>query len=313
VGVIVVSGEPGSRAEEVARLAAQCLPETELLSAGRLNTLMAEETGDARLPEVAWADLATVIVARAAVDHHLLLNVAGAEHLLENVAPVLRVRVVASEAYRAGTVMLERRLERPAALETLRGEDEQARSLRRRRFGKGQPRWDLSLNADALTVEQMAAVIAQTARTLGTLGAKLASGAEAQMQFQARMRLAEHGIHPPGKAGLRRRVFANRSEEIFANLLDFYRIDWQYEPRSFVIAWDERRQPAEQFTPDFFLPEFDLYVELTTMKQSLVTKKNRKVKLLKQHYPEVNIQVFYQRDFQNLIFKHGIQERLATL
>ena len=65
----------------------------------------------------------------------------------------------------------------------------------------------------------------------------------------------------------------------------------------------------ESFTPDFYLPEFDLYVELTTMKQSLVTKKNRKVRLLRELYPHFNIQVFYQKDFENLIFKYGLAER----
>jgi hypoxanthine phosphoribosyltransferase len=99
------------------------------------------------------------------------------------------------------------------------------------------------------------------------------------------------------------------SEEVFANLLDFYRVAWEYEPRSFPIQWDKDGRVLEAFTPDFYLPEFDLFVELTTMKQSLVTKKNRKVKLLRAVYPQVNIQVFYQKDFENLIFKYGLAER----
>jgi hypoxanthine phosphoribosyltransferase len=56
------------------------------------------------------------------------------------------------------------------------------------------------------------------------------------------------------------------------------------------------------------LPEFDLYVELTTMKQTLVTRKNRKIKMLRAVYPHINIQVFYQKDFQDLVFKHGLKE-----
>ena len=65
---------------------------------------------------------------------------------------------------------------------------------------------------------------------------------------------------------------------------------------------------VESFTPDFYLPEFDLYVELTTMKQSLVTRKNRKIKRLRELYPDVNVQVFYQKDFENLIFKYGLEK-----
>jgi hypoxanthine phosphoribosyltransferase len=118
---------------------------------------------------------------------------------------------------------------------------------------------------------------------------------------------------PPDKVALPRRSFAHPSEEIFANLLDFYRIPWEYEPRSFPIQWDRDGKVSEAFTPDFYLPEFDLYVELTTMKQSLVTKKNRKVKLLKELYPHINIQVFYQKDFENLIFKYGLAERTVKV
>ena len=72
---------------------------------------------------------------------------------------------------------------------------------------------------------------------------------------------------------------------------------------------DANGNTLESFTPDFYLPEFDLYVELTTMKQSLVTRKNRKVRLLRELYPKVNIQVFYQKDFENLIFKYGLAGR----
>jgi hypoxanthine phosphoribosyltransferase len=104
-------------------------------------------------------------------------------------------------------------------------------------------------------------------------------------------------------------MFANPSEEMFANLLDFYRIAWEYEPRSFPVQWNREGRAQESFTPDFYLPEFDLYLELTTMKQSLVTKKNRKVRLLRELYPDLNIQVFYQKDFENLVFKYGLAAR----
>jgi hypoxanthine phosphoribosyltransferase len=70
---------------------------------------------------------------------------------------------------------------------------------------------------------------------------------------------------------------------------------------------------TESFTPDFYLPELDLYVELTTMRQSLVTRKNRKIKRLRELYPEVNVQVFYQKDFENLIFKYGLEKTAEML
>ena len=137
----------------------------------------------------------------------------------------------------------------------------------------------------------------------------LSAAAEAQIQFQIRLRLARHGIVPPGVVRLPGKNFAHQSEQVFANLLDFYRIAWEYEPRNFPVQWDAEGRISESFTPDFYLPEFDLYVELTTMKQSLVTRKNRKIRLLRERYPHLNVQVFYQKDFENLIFKYGLAER----
>ena len=97
--------------------------------------------------------------------------------------------------------------------------------------------------------------------------------------------------------------FAHPSEEEFARILDFYRIKWEYEPSSFAIDWDDYGEPSASFTPDFFLPDYDLYIELTTQKQALVTKKNRKVRRLRELYPEINIKVLYASDYKKLIEK----------
>ncbi len=98
--------------------------------------------------------------------------------------------------------------------------------------------------------------------------------------------------------------FAHRSEQEFARFLDYYRIRWTYEPVSFPIAWDSGRI-AEMFTPDFYLPEHDQYVELTTMKQSLVTPKNRKLRLLRELYPKVNVRLLYRKDYNQLLAQAG--------
>ena len=101
-------------------------------------------------------------------------------------------------------------------------------------------------------------------------------------------------------------VFANESEQEFARILDFYKIRWDYEPTTFPIAWDEEGYVRESFTPDFFLPDYGVFIELTTMKQSLVTKKNRKVRLFEQHYPDIPIKLFYGKDYKALLAKFGI-------
>ena len=93
----------------------------------------------------------------------------------------------------------------------------------------------------------------------------------------------------------------------FAKLLDFYGIVWGYEPRTFVLEWDGEGRSAQAFTPDFYLPAYDLFIEITTMNQKLVTKKNRKARRLKELYPEVNIRVLYQRDYLNLLVKYGLE------
>lgn len=103
--------------------------------------------------------------------------------------------------------------------------------------------------------------------------------------------------------------FSHPSEAEFASLLDFYGIPWQYEPRTFILEEDEEGNPIEAFSPDFYLPEQDLYVETTTMRQKLVTKKNRKVRRLRERYPHINIKLFTRKDFRTLLAGWGMIER----
>jgi len=102
--------------------------------------------------------------------------------------------------------------------------------------------------------------------------------------------------------------FAHESEREFAKILDFYDINWAYEPKTFPVEWDREGHPKISFTPDFFLPDYDLFIELTTLNQKLVTKKNRKLKRIKELYPEVNIKLFYKKDFQSLLFNKQINK-----
>ena len=105
--------------------------------------------------------------------------------------------------------------------------------------------------------------------------------------------------------------FAHESEAEFARLLDFYGIRWEYEPRSFPLQRDAQGRVIESFNPDFFLPELNLYIELTTLKQSLVTKKNRKLRRLRELYPNVRVKIFYGRDYRSLLFKYGLAKSVA--
>lgn len=115
--------------------------------------------------------------------------------------------------------------------------------------------------------------------------------------------------HPAGLATLphERITFAHPSERQVARLLDFYGIEWSYEPVTFVLERDRVGHPTHAFSPDFYLPRFDLFVEITTQRQKLVTKKNRKVRRLREQYPEINIRVLYQRDCLALLMKFGLE------
>ena len=101
--------------------------------------------------------------------------------------------------------------------------------------------------------------------------------------------------------------FAHNSERQFAKLLDFYGIAWEYEPRTFTLELDRDGRPSQAFTPDFYLPAYDCYIEITTLNQKLVTKKNRKARRLAELYPDVSVRVLYQRDYLHLLVKYGLE------
>lgn len=102
-----------------------------------------------------------------------------------------------------------------------------------------------------------------------------------------------------------RPAFAHASEAELARILDFYEVAWAYEPHTFPILFDRDGAVLESFSPDFYLPELDLYVEITTLRQRLVRKKNRKLRRLRDLYPGIRIKLLYARDFRALLLKYG--------
>jgi hypothetical protein len=104
--------------------------------------------------------------------------------------------------------------------------------------------------------------------------------------------------------------FAHASEAEMSRILDFYAVRWEYEPHTFPILWNLDGDVVESFAPDFYLPDLGLYLEMTTLRQKLVRKKNRKLRRLKELYPDLNVKLFYARDFRALMLKYG---RLALV
>lgn len=102
--------------------------------------------------------------------------------------------------------------------------------------------------------------------------------------------------------------FVHPIEEVFARILDFYGIAWEYEPRTFPLEWDEAGKVTIAFAPDFYLPEQNLYVELTVLRPALTQKKNRKLRKMRELYPEVNIKLFKRRELRNMMIRFGLME-----
>ena len=114
---------------------------------------------------------------------------------------------------------------------------------------------------------------------------------------------AEPADSQPG--AVRETRFAHASEAEMARILDFYGVRWEYEPTTFPILWNLDGDVVESFAPDFYLPELEVFLEMTTLKQRLVRKKNRKLRRIRELYPDIKIKLFYARDFRAMMLKYG--------
>lgn len=114
----------------------------------------------------------------------------------------------------------------------------------------------------------------------------------------------EHNNHPS---------FAHPTEETFARILDYYGVEWEYEPRTFPLDWDGEGNVTEAFSPDFYLPQQDLYIELTTLRPQLTTRKNQKLRRMKDLYPSINVKLFKRRDLRNLMVKYGLDQQAEKI
>jgi hypothetical protein len=109
-------------------------------------------------------------------------------------------------------------------------------------------------------------------------------------------------------SGHRRPEFSHPAEEMFARILDFYGIRWEYEPHTFPLEWNEKSEVMLAFKPDFYLPDQDLYIELTTLKNKLSNLKNRKMRLMAELYPNVKIKLLKRREMRDLMAKYGLYQ-----
>jgi cytidylate kinase len=269
-----------------------------------------------------YQEMVRSAIAEVAATHNIVILGSGAQFLFARVAASLHVQIVAPLPFRIARVMRLGNVDRQKAERIIEERDSEKERLIKTLYAKDwrdPAHYDLVLNIDHFSTEIAVEIIVKAAQAKGIevtaveLPAQLREEILTTKLDVAQMADSdEEQASPIGNSQLENEPleklpeFAHPSEREFARVMDFYRIRWEYEPKTFPIEWDESHNVVKAFTPDFYLPDLDLFIELTTMKQSLVTKKNRKVRLLRELYPDVNIKILYERDYKNLIWKYGL-------
>ncbi len=320
MAIVTLSYQYGSRGEDVAKEVAHRLGFT-LITPAKVNEIIRERyqldyslTGEIDQtpredhPSKLFANLISAVLTDMAVLNDILVMECGGQFIFRAYPNVLHVRVIAPRDIRAHNIMQDHGVSFDQALQTMEENDRRhLRFLRAsfRRPSETPERYDLIINTGALDVSQSVELVLVGVRLkkLSDYGIVSSETVErAKLRNQIRLLRAVTRLSLEKNQSLTQ--FAHPSELVFARLLDFYGIHWEYEPRTFPLRYDDKGTILEAFSPDFYLPDSDLYVELTTMKQSLVTKKNRKVKRLRELYPDIKIRLLYQKDFEDLIFKY---------
>jgi hypothetical protein len=243
------------------------------------------------------------IIWHLAFRENIVLLGFGGQFLFKGCPGALHVRLTAALEFRLATSEAQGTRRSVTALQR---REQERRRLVRRHFGEDLTRgehYDLALRVDTVGVETAASLVEQAAAAAGLTKA----GRFEEIRSCALARGVREIPLDPLPASPEQPRFANDSEEEFAKVLDFYRIPWKYEPETFPIEWWPDGRVKSSFSPDFYLTEMDTYLELTTMKQSLVTKKNRKVRLFRELYPHKKLLIFYGRDFRKLAQKFGLE------
>lgn len=310
MAIITISRQIGSGGDEIAVRLAKDLGFT-LVDQGLLVRLMQEHgLSKAEFEELdeelygrgelgreenrVHVDLLQTLIADIAAEKDLVVLGRGGQFIFRDFPGALHVRVVAGAKERVKRLMEERGVDEKAACNLMQESDEARRAFIEYHYGEdwdASAHYDLILNTDRLSLETATQVIRLAVETMDLT--------RKDQEIESWLETAKTV------------PFAHPSEEEFAKVLDFYRIRWEYEPKAFPVAWDETGKVTEAFTPDFYLVDFDLYIELTTLKQSLVTEKNRKIRRFRELYPEVKLKVFYGRDYRSLLAKYGLEKNYS--
>jgi len=314
MAIVTISRLTGSGGREIATATAQAL-DFQFIDRKAMDVVIDQQfpVRTERLSRIkkdrrVYDEMVRSAIAELAASHNVVILGSGAQFLFAKVAASLHVQIVAPLPYRIARVMRLARVDRVAAEKIIEERDHSKEILIRSLYAKDwrdPAHYDLVLNLDHFSNEIAVEIIVKAAQAKGIEAKRV------ELPPQLREDILTTKLDVVQMADLepvedRLPEFAHPSEREFARVMDFYRIRWEYEPKTFPIEWDENKNVISAFTPDFYLPDLDLFIELTTMKQSLVTKKNRKVRLLRELHPDVNIKILYERDYKNLIWKYGL-------
>jgi cytidylate kinase len=314
MAIITISRLTGSGGREIATAVAQAL-NFQFIDRNTMDAVIdqqfpvrTEQLSRIKKDRRVYHEMVRSAIAETAAAHNVVVLGSGGQFLFARVAASLHVQIVAPLPYRTARVMRFARVDRSTAEKIIADRDREKGTLLQTLYGedwRDPAHYDLVLNISQFSNEMAVQIIVKAAQAKGIEATAVELPAELREEIlTTKLDVAQMAELQP--AGDKLPEFAHPSEKEFASVMDFYRIRWQYEPRTFPIEWDENRNVVKAFTPDFYLPDLDLFIELTTMKQSLVTKKNRKVRLLRELYPDVNIKILYERDYKNLIWKYGL-------
>jgi len=225
----------------------------------------------------------------------------GSQIIFADNIDVLKVRVIASLKVRLKRVMDKYGLDEAGAMAHIERCDRKHRRYISILYNKdwADPiMYDIVINTDNLTVDSAVEIINETFRI---------KKEQNYMLYNDKQSLAEKGeMAKKRKTDASSIVFKHPAEVEFAKILDMHNIEWQYEPHAFPVKWDAEGNVIRSIRPDFYLTKFDTYIEITTMDQKYVAKKNKKIKLLKELYPNININIVYKKDFESLVKRFGL-------
>ncbi len=225
----------------------------------------------------------------AVKEHSAIISGMGAQVIFALNPEAVHVKIMASQEMRISRVMKSNHLDRQDSERLLEITDRKHKRYINMIYEKdwADPLlYDLTLNTDKLSIKDAAEAIVSLVRN--------------------RLLEANKIAEANGNGNKKAVVFKHPSEEEFARILDMYCLEWEYEPRTFPIKWDAEGNITLAFSPDFYLPKFDTYIELTTMNQKYVSEKKKKVEQLRKLYPGTNINIVYKKDFHTLIKRFGM-------